>query len=72
MNYVLKILNCIGQLGLCWIARVKRERTKSSEHLLRTILFYSGHLQHGRERPDVECTYMNSDKVQRKEPELTT
>jgi len=35
-------------------------------------LFYSGHLQHERERPDMERNYTNSDKVQRKEPELTT
>ena len=53
-------------------ARVKRERTKSQERLLRTILFYSGHLQHERERPDMERKYMNSDKAQRKEPELAT
>ena len=53
-------------------ARVKRERTKSIERLLRTILFDSGHLQHERERPDMERKYMNSDKAQRKEPELTT
>ena len=53
-------------------ARVKREWTKSREHLLRTTLFYSDHLQHERERPDMKRKYMNSDKVQRKEPELTT
>jgi len=53
-------------------ARVKREGTKSREHLLRTIWFYSGHLQHERERPDMERKYMNSFKAQRKEPELTT
>jgi len=53
-------------------ARVKREQTKSWERPLRTILFYSGHLQHDRERPDMERKYMNSDKSQRKEPELTT
>jgi len=35
-------------------------------------LFYSGHLQHERERPDMERKYMNSDKAQRKEPELAT
>jgi len=51
-------------------ARVKRERTK--ERLLRTICFYSGHLEYERERPDIEWIYMNIDKVQRKEPELTT
>ena len=53
-------------------ARVKRERTKSWERLLQTILFHSSHLQRERERPDMERKYMNSDKVQTKEPELTT
>jgi len=52
-------------------ARVKCERTKSRERLLRTILFYSCHLQHERERPDMKRKYMNSDKVQRKEPKST-
>jgi len=28
------------------------------------MLFYSGHLQHERERPDMERKYMNSDKAQ--------
>jgi len=28
--------------------------------------------QHERERPDMERKYMNSDKAQTKEPELTT
>jgi len=36
------------------------------------MLFYSGHLQHERERPDMERKYMNSDNAQREEPELTT
>jgi len=45
-----------------WV-RVKRERTKARERLLRTKFFYSGHLQHERERPDVERKYMNSDKA---------
>ena len=80
MNYVSKLLyraaralmDCIGQLGLNGWARVKRERTKSRERLLRTRLFYSGHLQHKRKRPDMELKYMNSDKVQRKKPKLTT
>jgi len=44
----------------------------SKDRLLRTMLFYSGRLQHERERPDMERKYMNSDKVQRKEPVLTT
>jgi len=46
------------------LERVKRERTKGRKRLLRTRLFYSGHLQHERERPDMECKYMSSDKVQ--------
>jgi len=36
--------------------------------------FYSDHLQvlqHRRERPDMERKYVNSDKAQRKELELT-
>jgi len=35
-------------------------------------IFSSGHLQHNRERPDIERKYMNSDRAQRKDPELTT
>jgi len=31
-------------------------------------IFYSGHLQHERERPDIERKYMNGDKAQRKSP----
>jgi len=31
---------------------------------LRTILFYSGHLQHEHERSDMERKYMNSDKAE--------
>jgi len=27
-------------------------------------IFYSGHLQHERERPDMERKYLNSDKAQ--------
>ena len=52
--------------------RVKREQTKLWERLLQTILFHSGHLQNERERPDMKRKYRNSDKAQRKEPELTT
>jgi len=37
------------------------ERTLAT---IRTILFDSGHLQHERERLDMERKYMNSDKVQ--------
>jgi len=62
----------LGSSGSNGWARAKRERTKSRERLLRTILFYSGHLQHECERPDMERKYMNSDKAQRKEIELTT
>jgi len=36
------------------------------------ILYYSGHLQNERERTDMERKHMNSDKTQRKEPELAT
>jgi len=52
--------------------RVKRESRKLWERLLRTILFCSGHLQHERERPEMERKEMNSDKAKRKERELTT
>jgi len=31
-------------------------------------IFYSGHLQHERERPDIERKYMNGDKVKEKSP----
>jgi len=51
---------------------VKRERTKSREPLLRTILCCSSHLQHKRERRDMERKLMNTDKAQWKDPELTT
>jgi len=39
---------------------------------IRTIFLDSDHLQHERERPDMKRKYMNSDKAQRKEPELTS
>ena len=64
-----KIFNCIGSTG--W-ALEKRVRMKSRERLLRMTLFYSGHLQNERERPDMERKHMNSDKAQRNEPELAT
>jgi len=67
-----KYLVAEGSSGSNGWARVKRERTKSRERLLRTILFYLDHLQHKRERPDMQRKHMNSDKVQRKEPKLTT
>jgi len=53
-------------------SRVKRERTKSRERLLRATVFDSGHLHHERERPDMERKCMNSDNAQGKEPDLTT
>ena len=31
-------------------------------------LFYTGHLQHERERSDMERKYMNSDKAKEKSP----
>ena len=52
--------------------RVKRERTKSRERVLLTIVFDSGHLQHESERPDMERKYVNSNKAQRTDPKLTT
>ena len=67
-----KYFSAYGSSGINGWARVKRERRKSRERLLRTILFYSGHLQHERERPDMERKYMNSDNAQRKETELTS
>jgi len=45
----------------------KIERTPATNDI-----FYSGNLQHERERPDMERKCMNTDKAQRKEPELTT
>ena len=51
--------------------RVKRKWTKSRERLLRTIVFYSGHLQHKCERPDMERKYLNSNKAQHIDPKLT-
>ena len=42
------------------------ERTPTTNDIV-----FSGHLQHERERPDVECKYMNYDKAHIKEPELT-
>jgi len=38
------------------------ERTPTA---IDSLLFYSSHMQHERERPDVEQIYTNSDKVQR-------
>ena len=38
------------------------ERTPTA---IDSLLFYSGHKQHERERPDMEQKYMKSDKVQR-------
>ena len=47
----------------------QRERKYWREHQLRMIFFDSGHLQSKHERPEMERTYMDTDKVQRKEPE---
>jgi len=48
------------------VSRVGRTPT------LLTTCFDSGHLQHKRERPDMEWKYMNSDKATWKKLELTT
>jgi len=53
------------------MSRVKRERTNSRERLPGTIVFDSGHLQHERERPDMERKYLNSNKAQRIDPKVT-
>jgi len=46
------------------------ERTPTTNDI---VLFRSpARLQHERERPDMERKYMNSDKVQRNESELTS
>ena len=45
--------NCIAQHGRYWMSPSMRERTKSRERPQRTV-FYSGHLQHERKRPNVE------------------
>ena len=55
LNYILK------KYFNGW-ARVNHEQTKLREHLLRTILFDSDHLQHERERPDMERKYVNSSQ----------
>jgi len=68
----LKTLNCIGQLGLWQMSPSKARASERTPATNETIWFYSGHLQHERETPDMEWIYMNIDKVQRKEPELTT
>jgi len=45
----------------------------SRERLLRTIFFYSGHLQHECERSDMERNYVTNNKAQQwNELELTT
>jgi len=68
---ILKYLIAESSSGSNGWARVKRERTKSRERLLRTILFYSGHLQDESERPGMERKYLNSNKAQRIHPKLT-
>jgi len=47
-------------------ARANEVRTPTTNNI---VVFKS---QHERERPDMEQKYVNIDKVQRKEPELTT
>jgi len=70
--YFKKYLIAEGSSGSGGWARVKRQRTKSREPLLRTVFFDSGHLQHERERSDVERKYINSDKAKWKNSSLTT
>jgi len=65
-----KILKClIAESSSGW---VKCERTKSRERLLLMIVFYSGHLQHEGETPDMERKHLNSNKAQRIHTKLTT
>jgi len=71
MNYIYKNLIAEGRSGSNNWARVKRERMKSRDPLLRTRLFDSDHLQYERETPNMEWKCVNSDKAQMKEPELT-
>ena len=61
-----KYLFASGSSGSNGWARVKRERKKSRECLLRTILIYSGHPQHECERLDMKRKYMNNEKAQRR------
>jgi len=51
---------------------IGKARANEVERTLATILFYSGHLQHECERPDMEQKCVNSDQAQRKEPKLKT
>jgi len=67
-----KCLVAQGSSGSNGWARVKSERTKSRERLLRTIVFDLGHLQQEGERPDMERKYLNNNKAQRIDPKLTT
>jgi len=71
MNFF-KYLIAEGSSSSNWCARVKREWKKSGERLLRTIFFYSGHLQHESERPSMERKHMSSGKVKWKKSELIT
>ena len=65
-----KILNCIGQLGLLSVSTSKPR----ANEVLRTptsndcFIQVTCRLQHGRERPDMERKYMNSDRPQKKTP----
>ena len=56
--YFFKYLITEGDSGCNGWSREKFEQTKSRERLLRTIFFYSGHLQHERERSDMKRRYM--------------
>jgi len=56
----------------CLVVCIPDQTVHGDTKRYNTILFYSGHLQRERERPDMERNYMNSDKTQRKESELTT
>jgi len=49
-------------------SKARVERTTSKEHLLQTIFFDSGHLQHERKRPGMERKHMSTDKTHWKSP----
>jgi len=49
-------------------SKARGNEDERTPRLLRTIFFDSGHLQHERERPDMERKYMNSDKANEKSP----
>jgi len=64
---VKKCLIVEGSLGFNSWASKARENAYCTTN----DIFYSGHLQHEHKRPDMEQKYMNSNRAQRKEPELT-